>query len=238
MELIRKLFRPKTRNKDDIQSNEVKYSIWFVLRELWWILNPIWKSAHKKTHDWNSKILSDIIHSEDFPEELKETFNDTRNAIDEALKRNSHNIWSNLLDAIPLGIVSNPSSRLAIAGFIWLAISFWLSLREFIYRRNILNPQLRKFKETYEEYSWEEINWNIKLGYFDAIFDSAETIWELFLIIMPNYAFPSFLSPLLEIPLDSNSRKKYYQLMNELIEITLEVQAEKLEDNSKKPTLQ
>lgn len=201
-------------------NKDIKLGVTFILNELSGILVPFKNSDAWKISKEQNKAISEMLWQSEIPDDLRTSIEEAKDAINTILSKNWKNIWTNILDFIPLGILSTGNFRVALIGFLWLLISFIFSYREFKYRREALRPKMKDIRRKYSEHMWESVKNDESLSDLDFIIESFETLWELIAYIAPNIIIPSFLVPVLEISLDTNSRKKYYHLLDELEEMT------------------
>lgn len=148
--------------------------------------------------------------------EIYKAIENARNAVNKALKINTRNVRSDLLDFMPIATLGNP--RLFLFSVLLFSVSLYYSIREYKFRKNTLNPAMEKVREEYTQMSDDThidhvhpIRDNLDIG-----FEWIETIVELFSFFLPNLMLPWYGAPFFEIPLDTHSRKNYYDLAKEL----------------------
>ena len=175
-------------------------------------------------------------------ESLQKLVTEAKEAVDEALKRNTYNLRTDVLDVIPISILETRSPLLIGIWIIAFAISIHGTVREFRHRKNSLLPKMQKAREKYSEVTWieveeqirgtvEKVFWRFGLWWIiknkDVSVDVLESIIEIISILWPGMLIPGILSPLLEIPLDAASRNQYYKYGKELSDMQKEIDTQK-----------
>ena len=207
----------------------------FVKSEVLATLVPFMTSDAYREHKIRDVVIKDGLKEKLDQDELFQTMEKARNAINTILRKNSFNVKSDVLDIMPIAIFHNP--RLFILWIMAFSISLYGSISEYRYRKKTLNPIMKRVREDYQWYTHEKdpVNHSHPIrDNLDIWLEWAETLVELISFLIPNLMIPWVFAPLFEIPLDVHSRKNYYDLMKEL-EIML-IHLKEIEEKEKKLT--